>query len=97
MHSFLPASTTGALTLQSDEVHVWRVSLEVDATEVKSLAPVLSADERERAGRFRFHKDRDNFTVARGMLRVLLGRYLNLEPSRLEFSYGPHGRPALRD
>jgi 4'-phosphopantetheinyl transferase len=96
MHSFIPGSTTGALTLQSDEVHVWRVSLEVDAAEVKSLAPVLSDDERARAARFRFHKDRDNFTVARGMLRVLLGRYLDQEPSRLEFSYGPHGRPTLR-
>ncbi len=97
MHSFQPGSTTDALTLQSDEVHVWRVSLEVDAAEVKSLAPVLSDDERARAARFSFHKDRENFTVARGILRVLLGRYLDLEPARLEFSYGPHGRPTLRD
>lgn len=95
MHSFISGSTTGALTLLSDEVHVWRVSLEVDAAEVKSLAPVLSDDERARAARFGFHKDRENFTVARGMLRVLLGRYLDLEPGRLEFSYGPHGRPTL--
>jgi 4'-phosphopantetheinyl transferase len=97
MHLFTSPSTTDVLTLQSDEVHVWRVSLEVDAAEVKSLAPLLSDDERARAARFRFHKDRDNFTVARGMLRVLLGRYLDLEPGRLEFSYGPHGRPTLRD
>jgi len=97
MHSFLSGSTTGALTLESDEVHVWRVSLDVDAAEVKSLAPVLSDDERARAARFCFHKDRENFTVARGILRMLLGRYLNKEPGRLEFSYGPHGRPMLRN
>lgn len=97
MHSFLSGSTTGALTLPSDEVHVWRVSLDVDAAVVESLAQVLSDDERARAARFCFQKDRESFTVARGILRVLLGRYLDHEPGRLEFSYGPHGRPTLRD
>ncbi|MEP6707251.1 MAG: 4'-phosphopantetheinyl transferase superfamily protein [Pyrinomonadaceae bacterium] len=33
--------------------------------------------------------------MARGILRRLLGRYLEMEPDRLRFSYGPHGRPAL--
>jgi 4'-phosphopantetheinyl transferase len=29
------------------------------------------------------------------MLRTLLGRYLDLEPNGLRFSYGSHGKPAL--
>jgi 4'-phosphopantetheinyl transferase len=29
------------------------------------------------------------------MLRLLLGRYLEAAPEQLEFSYGPHGKPAL--
>jgi 4'-phosphopantetheinyl transferase len=97
MHSTLSDFPSGAFMLDSDEVHVWRVDLAVGASGVESLAQILSDDERARAARFCFQKDRENFTVARGILRVLLGRYLDLEPSRLAFSYGPHGRPALAD
>jgi 4'-phosphopantetheinyl transferase len=95
MHSALLDFPSGALMLDSDEVHVWRVDLAVSASDVESLGQILSDDERARAVRFCFQKDGKNFTVARGILRILLGRYLTLEPSRVEFSYGPHGRPAL--
>jgi hypothetical protein len=32
---------------------------------------------------------------SRGVLRALLGRYLQLDPSTLRFNLGPHGKPAL--
>ena len=32
---------------------------------------------------------------ARGILRDILGRYLDSEPRELQFRYGPHGKPAL--
>lgn len=56
---------------------------------------VLSADERERAARFHFLKDREHFIAARGLLRLLLSRYLDLPPQQLSFSYSPYGKPAL--
>ena len=55
----------------------------------------LTADERQRAERYIFQKDRTHFVVARGLLRVLLGCYLRQEPLHLRFIYGPHGKPAL--
>ena len=55
----------------------------------------LAADERQRAERYIFQKDRTHFVVARGLLRVLLGCYLRQEPLHLRFIYGPHGKPAL--
>ncbi|HEX2270158.1 MAG TPA: 4'-phosphopantetheinyl transferase superfamily protein, partial [Pyrinomonadaceae bacterium] len=33
--------------------------------------------------------------IARGFLRVLLGRYLQTEPKSLMFSYGAYGKPAI--
>ncbi len=74
-----------------DEVHVWRVDL--DGVPEGAVASSLSADERERAGRFRFERDRRRFVVARGVLRRLLGRYLDREPARVRFGYGPRGKP----
>ncbi len=83
------------LKLTNDDVHVWRVSQDVNASRVQSLLQTLSADERARAERFYFQKDRYRFIVARGLLRAILGRYLKIEPSQLHFCYNLHGKPAL--
>ena len=50
-----------------------------------------------RAGRLYVERDRHRFVVGRALLRTRLGRYLQREPSTLEFAYGEHGKPALRD
>ena len=62
---------------------------------MRSLRHTLTADECQRAERYVFEKDRTHFVVARGLLRVLLGRYLRQDPQHLRFTYGPHGKPAL--
>jgi len=67
-------------------------SLDIDA---ESLAGLLSADERERAGRFAFERDRRRYIVARARLRQLLGERLGAAPESLRFVYKPHGKPAL--
>jgi 4'-phosphopantetheinyl transferase len=56
---------------------------------------LLSAEEKERASRFRLEAARRDYVVARGLLRVILGRYLKMNPSQLHFSYGPQGKPRL--
>jgi 4'-phosphopantetheinyl transferase len=55
----------------------------------------LSADERARADRFYFQKDRERFIVGRGLLRTILGLYLDTKPEHLRFCYSSYGKPAL--
>lgn len=88
-----PAPTI--LAPAEDEVHVWRASLEADSAKVQRLEHLLSSDERERADRFHFPRDRAAFVVARGTLRHLLGRYLDADPEQLRFSYTSYGKPSL--
>ncbi|MDY7076351.1 MAG: 4'-phosphopantetheinyl transferase superfamily protein [Chloroflexota bacterium] len=83
------------LTIANDKVHVWRASLDLAAVHIRELECTLASDERERAERFRFHKDRVRFIVAHGLLRAILGRYVGVEPSQLRFCYSSHGKPAL--
>jgi 4'-phosphopantetheinyl transferase len=83
------------LLLKRDEVHIWRAALDQPASVVKSFSRILAPDERDTAERFRFQKDREHFIVARGLLRTILGRYLNLEPARLRFCYNAYGKPTL--
>lgn len=77
------------------DVHVWCASLDLSASQVKSLQDSLARDELSRAGQYQFQKDRDHFIVARARLREILGRYLKTAPQELRFCYGPYGKPAL--
>jgi 4'-phosphopantetheinyl transferase len=83
--------------LGNDDVHVWCAALDRTPLRVQSLRQILMADEQGRADRFCFQKDREHFIVARGLLRTILGRYLDVEPSQLRFCYNPHGKPALSE
>lgn len=83
------------LVLSSVETHVYAFDLDVPAVRVAELTSLLSKDERNRAARFKFDKHRRRYIACRGTLRTILGRYLGLEPLRLEFAYGPQGKPAL--
>jgi 4'-phosphopantetheinyl transferase len=83
------------LQLDSNEVHVWRASLDVDSTVRERLSAVLSAAEQERAARFAFSRDRNRFAVARAILRHLLGAYLGEPPQDVVIEVLPHGKPVL--
>jgi 4'-phosphopantetheinyl transferase len=90
-------SPPDALVLGRDEVHVWRVSLDQPRALREGFLHTLAADERARAVRYHFERDRQHFIVTRGVLRVVLGRYLNRAPECVAFCYGAHGKPSLAD
>ena len=83
------------LALPAGEVHIWRAALNLAPPQVHSLCTLLSADEVRRADRLVSERARTHFTVARGLLRLLLSRYLHIDPRALHFHYNPYGKPAL--
>ncbi len=83
------------LSLSDRDVHVWTARLDLAPRQVPGFAETLSDDEQARASRFSFERDRTRFIVGRGVLRTLLGRYVNLAPGCLAFRYSPHGKPAV--
>src|SRR5277367_2692977 len=87
-----PAATP---RLADREIHVWRTSLSTDELTLRRLEATLADQEKARAARFIFERDRDRYIAARGIVRDLLGQYLRCAPQSIEFVYGPHGKPAL--
>jgi 4'-phosphopantetheinyl transferase len=53
----------------------------------------LSAEERARLARLHLREDQQRFLAGRGLLRLLIGAGLNLPAERVEFNYGPFGKP----
>jgi 4'-phosphopantetheinyl transferase len=74
-------------------VDLW--ALDLDGERPSLYEPLLALDERERAGRFHFERDRNRYVVGRGRLRQLLGQYLDLPPQKITFAYTDHGKPYL--
>jgi 4'-phosphopantetheinyl transferase len=86
------------LVLAENEVHVWFAELDKPEICVHQFEEILSIDERQKAGRFAFKRDRINFIIAHGVLRTIIGRYfLSVEPSKLKFCYGVRGKPYLSE
>jgi len=77
------------------EVHVWRASLAAAPGELARLHALLSEDEQVRAARFRFEVHRDRFIAGRGTQRLLLARYLGVDPAAIRYRHAAHGKPAL--
>ncbi|RIK32259.1 MAG: phosphopantetheine-protein transferase [Anaerolineae bacterium] len=79
--------------LSSRQVDVWRIHL----VSIPPDESALSAEERQRAAKFHFDKDRHRYIVSHTSLRGILARYLHRAPEELSFSVNEYGKPFLTD
>jgi 4'-phosphopantetheinyl transferase len=84
---------TPAAAPEGIEIVVTRLDAEPQLTDRSAAS--LSPPERERAARFRHHRDRKRFILAHVTLRQLLAQRSALPPGSLEIEYGKYGKPAL--
>jgi 4'-phosphopantetheinyl transferase len=90
----LPTMGT-VMSIAGGTVQVVSVRLNSEWSATGELAQCLSDDERFRARRFVFERDRYRFVVGRAHLRKFLASRLGIQPDAVEFVYGRHGKPAL--
>lgn len=81
--------------LQEGEIHVWRFETQPSDFRYDKMFGLLSAKEKARALRYKFEKDRREFVMARGALRILLGGYLHRKPRQVVFLENGYGKPSL--
>ena len=77
------------------EVHIWVIALDLEDDQVDYHRQILSQEERVRANRFHFERHRRRYIVSQGIVRRILGNYLDAEPAELIYELGDHGKPAL--
>lgn len=81
--------------ISQNQIHVWKIFLDLTRFQLENLLRTLSADEIIRAGRFHFEKDKARFIAARGMLRQILADYIEADPQKIQFEYTANGKPLL--
>jgi 4'-phosphopantetheinyl transferase len=82
MSDNLPPSA-GPRPIATDEAHVWKVRLDIDA------GRLVSADE------FQLDVPRRRFVITRAALRMLLGRYLDIPISSIAIRVDGNGKPCV--
>jgi 4'-phosphopantetheinyl transferase len=83
------------LSISTGMVHVWAWDYACSALDLNRYIPLLSPDECFRMQSFRFEKDRVRYGVSHAVLRILLGRYLGVQPSFISFDQNEFGKPSL--
>lgn len=78
-----------------DDIEIVMASLDLPQADVDAARQLLCDEEKARADRFVFDRDRNRFTVARATLRTLLAERLKVSPKAIELSYGEYGKPYL--
>jgi 4'-phosphopantetheinyl transferase len=91
IHTFTP--NTPILPFPTNGVILWWVQL--DDFSSAPFHPLLAPHERERATRFYFERDRNHYIIGRGILRTLLGHYVNQPPATVPITYSQHHKPLL--
>jgi 4'-phosphopantetheinyl transferase len=80
------------LRLDRGAVHVWQADLDAAG---EGFGELLDRREWERAQRIARQPSRRRWVAARGLLRALLGGYLEEDPSALRLAQEGHGKPVL--
>ncbi len=75
--------------ISDKEVHVWQASLDC----IADFYNYLSIEEKLKAGRFRNQRDKQRFITSHGILRCILGAYIQSDPSSLKFERTKYGKP----
>lgn len=81
--------------LKEDYVSIWYLNIREDAGYYNFLYSLLSEDEKQKAGKFKFQNDRVTSVLARGSLRLLLSKQLDCNAKDITFYYGEYGKPSL--
>ncbi len=89
------SATESVPDLLTSEVHIWRSRVDLPHRQVQALSSVLSREEKSKAHRFVFDRDRARYIVSHGVLRQVLSGYLSVEPHQLTFRAREAGRPEL--
>jgi len=83
------------MNITCNEVHIWCIQLDIPFDKITSFNRILSNGEKFKANKFHLEGDRRRYIVSHGALRIILGKYLQIDPENIQYVYNPLGKPLL--
>jgi 4'-phosphopantetheinyl transferase len=81
--------------IDTGDLHLWRIQTDGRGADLETAASLLGEHQRQRVLRMSAGRHRDGYIRAQSGLRLILARYLELDPRSLVFEKGPAGKPFL--
>ncbi|OPX64925.1 MULTISPECIES: 4'-phosphopantetheinyl transferase superfamily protein [unclassified Methanoregula] len=78
------------------EIHEWTVLYRDLYDDYETLSTIISHDERQIASQFKKTTDARDYSLRHGYLRLVLGRYLHIDPALVPLVTGENGKPGIR-
>ncbi len=78
--------------LIASRIDIWQFTL---SPFLKETSFFLNNEENTRANRFHFIRHKHRFTMCRAFLRLILARYLQLNPKKIDVRYAQYGKPEV--
>jgi 4'-phosphopantetheinyl transferase len=81
------------------QIHLWLAFCDdiKDTPLMDGYRALMSDTERARELKFQFAEDRKTFVLTRVLVRTVLSRYLDLEPTQWRFGTNQYGRPEIQN
>ncbi len=80
-----------------DFVAVWRINVAGFKPFLAALQPLLSPEEIEKVFRYKQENDQHCSLIGKAVLRILLGRYLNVDAKAIQFKSAKNKKPELEN
>jgi 4'-phosphopantetheinyl transferase len=96
-NSFIAEISINLLRLTAYQTHALYCNIKELVSLTPYLCSLLNKSEQAKANEFHFIEDKQRYILARGLLRVLLGCYLDIRPENLQFNFNMYGKPYLID
>jgi len=90
-----PPNWNGIPDLSLLSTHLWKIAIHDFRDQIHRLSPLLSEEESIRTSKYHQQKDKERFVIGKGVLRQILARYLECNPSDIEFHKGINNKPCL--
>ena len=89
------SSGATALFKPGKSIEIWQVNTAAFEADTSGFLNLLDHEELLKSAKFHFKKDSLSYIISHGALRLLLGKYLQKEPSSLTFDRALNGKPFL--
>ena len=78
-----------------NEIHIWSANLEQPEAIIEGYYSILSDNEKKKVDKYKTEGLRNRHIISKGLLRILIAKYMNYSPNEIIFYFNEFGKPSI--